>query len=75
MTLECNKAPPQQFDLLNSILQMEERYRDNIPEVFQARYEPADQGCEQLLEAISCLEDAFRVYRAWMDSYRVFLVG
>jgi len=47
------------IDALNSILQMEADYRDNIPEQFQSRYEAADQTCEQLTQAISCLEDAF----------------
>ena len=44
---------------LDSIMQMEEQYRDNIPEQFQSRYESADQTCELLSQAISCLEDAF----------------
>ena len=47
------------IDALNSILHMEAAYRDNIPEQFQSRYEAADQTCEQLTQAISCLEDAF----------------
>ena len=47
------------IDALNSILQLEAAYRDNIPEQFQSRYEAADQTCEQLTQAISCLEDAF----------------
>jgi len=45
--------------LLSDILQMEERYRDDIPEQFESRYEAADQACELLAEAISYLEDAF----------------
>ena len=47
------------IDTLNGIFQMEADYRDNIPEQFQSRYEAADQACEQLTQAISCLEDAF----------------
>ena len=45
--------------LLNVILQKEEDYRDAIPEAFQSRYEVADQACDLLSQAISCLEDAF----------------
>jgi len=45
--------------LLDSIMQKESDYRDNIPEQFQSRRETADQACEQLSQAISCLEDAF----------------
>jgi len=53
------KAVLEIIGLLNGIMQMEEQYRDNIPEQFESRYESADQACEQLSEAISCLEDAF----------------
>jgi len=53
------KAVSEIIGLLDGIMQMEEQYRDNIPEQFQSRYESADQTCEQLAEAISCLEDAF----------------
>jgi len=45
--------------LLDDIMQKESDYRDNIPEQFQSRYETADHACEQLSQAISCLEDAF----------------
>ena len=45
--------------LLDIIMQKESDYRDNIPEQFQSRRETADQACEQLSQAISCLEDAF----------------
>ena len=45
--------------LLDDIMQKESDYRDNIPEQFQSRYETADHACEQLAQAISCLEDAF----------------
>jgi len=45
--------------LLEGLLQNEERYRDAIPEKFQTRYEVADEACEQLSQAIACLEDAF----------------
>ena len=53
------KAVLEIIGLLENIMQMEEQYRDNIPEQFQSRYESADQTCEQLSQAISCLEDAF----------------
>jgi hypothetical protein len=53
------KAVSEIINLLDSIMQMEEQYRDNIPEQFQSRYESADLTCEQLSQAISCLEDAF----------------
>ena len=53
------KAVSEIAGLLNDIMQMEEQYRDNIPEQFQSRYESADQTCEQLSQAISYLEDAF----------------
>ena len=45
--------------LLNDILDMETAYRDNIPEVFEQRYEVADYTCERLADAIACLEEAF----------------
>jgi hypothetical protein len=44
---------------LERILQMEEQYRDAIPEQFEARHGKADHSCEQLAEAISLLEDAY----------------
>jgi len=44
---------------LETILQMEESYRDNIPEVFENRFEVSDHTCEKLSEAISSLEEAF----------------
>ena len=47
------------IDMLNDIMQMEQQYRDNIPEQFQSRYEISDQTCEQISQAIICLEDAF----------------
>ena len=53
------KAVSDIIGLLNGIMQMEEQYRDNIPEQFQSRFESADQACEQLSQAISCLEDAY----------------
>jgi hypothetical protein len=46
-------------DLLNNILEMEEEYRDNIPEAFTQRYDAADLSCGRLEEAIDCLEDAY----------------
>ena len=45
--------------LLNSIMESEAYYRDNIPEHFTQRYEDADSACEMLSQAISCLEEAF----------------
>ena len=45
--------------LLKDVLQNEENYRDAIPETFQARFEASVQSCEQLSQAISCLEEAF----------------
>jgi len=53
------KAVLEIIGLLKGIMQVEEQYRDNIPEQFETRYESADQTCTQLSEAISCLEDAF----------------
>jgi uncharacterized membrane protein YccC len=53
------KAVDETIAVLENLLQMEEEYRDAIPETFQSRYETADQACEQLSEAISLLEDAF----------------
>jgi len=45
--------------LLENLMDMEERYRDAIPEQFESRYEAADHSCDQLEQAISCLEDAY----------------
>ena len=53
------KAVKEIISLLKGIMQMEEQYRDNIPEKFQTRYESSGESCEQLSQAISCLEDAF----------------
>ena len=47
------------IEILNNILELEETYRDNIPEQFAQRYEDAERACDQLSEAIVCLEDAF----------------
>jgi hypothetical protein len=44
---------------LNELMCMESEYRDNIPEQFTQRYEAADHTCEQLAEALACLEDAY----------------
>ena len=44
---------------IESIMQMEERYRDSIPEQFESRIDTADRTCEQLAQAVSCLEEAF----------------
>jgi len=53
------KAVRDIIDALNNIMAMEERYRDAIPEQFEQRHEAADRACEQLAEAIVCLEEAF----------------
>jgi len=45
--------------ILNIVMESEEDYRDRIPEEFTQRYEAADHACEQLAEAIVCLEEAF----------------
>ena len=45
--------------LLNEILEMEEQYRDSIPEQFTQRLEWSEHACEHLAEAIACLEEAF----------------
>jgi hypothetical protein len=47
------------IDILNNVMESEEEYRDCIPEVFTQRYDAADHACEQLAEAIACLEEAF----------------
>ena len=46
-------------ELLSEVLEMEERYRDSIPEQFTQRYEAADHACEHISEAIAALEEAF----------------
>jgi hypothetical protein len=53
------KAVLNMIGTLNTILQAEADYRDNIPEQFEQRYEAADYACEKIEEAVSCLEDAF----------------
>jgi len=53
------KAVMAAIGLVEDVLRMEEQYRDAIPEQFEGRFETADQTCEQLEQAISCLEDAF----------------
>ena len=45
--------------LLEAVLQEEEDYRDAIPEVFQSRIDSAETACEELAQAIECLEGAF----------------
>jgi hypothetical protein len=57
--LHRKKAVLEYIGSLERVLHMEERYRDAIPEQFEARYEVADHSCEQLSEAISFLEDAY----------------
>ena len=53
------KTVQEVIGILNYIMESEEEYRDCIPEVFTQRYEAADHACEQLAEAIACLEEAF----------------
>ena len=53
------KAVLEIIHALNRILELESEYRDNIPEQFEQRYETADHSCDQLMEAIACLEDAY----------------
>lgn len=53
------KAVAEIIGLLNEILDMEEHYRDSIPEQFTQRYEWSEHACEHLAEAIDCLEQAF----------------
>jgi len=45
--------------LLDEILELEEQYRDSIPEQFAQRFEWSDYTCEHLSEAIDILRDAF----------------
>ena len=44
---------------LSEILEMEEQYRDSIPEQFAQRYEWSDHTCEYIAEAIDSLREAF----------------
>jgi hypothetical protein len=53
------KAVMKIIGLLNTLLEEESRYRDNIPEQFEQRVEAADHACDQLADAISSLEEAF----------------
>jgi len=53
------KAVIEIIGILNTIMESESSYRDNIPEPFEQRYEAADQACDKLEEAIANLEDAF----------------
>jgi hypothetical protein len=53
------KAVLEYIGSLEKVLQMEELYRDAIPEQFESRFETADYSCEHLAQAIACLEDAY----------------
>ena len=53
------KAVMEIISLLDDIMESEAEYRDSIPEHFTQRHESADNACELLAEAISCLEEAF----------------
>jgi len=44
---------------LLSLLRSEESYRDAIPEQFTSRFDAADNSCDCLEQAISCLQDAY----------------
>jgi len=44
---------------LDGILELEEQYRDSIPEQFTQRHEWSDHACEHLAEAIDNLREAF----------------
>ena len=44
---------------LSQIKSFEEEYMDKIPEQFTQRYEEAEHACNQLTEAIDCLEEVF----------------
>jgi len=46
--------------ILEELLAKEEEYKDAIPEQFESRYEAAEQSCEQLSQAITCLEEAYQ---------------
>jgi antitoxin component of RelBE/YafQ-DinJ toxin-antitoxin module len=54
-----NRAAGEIIGALKEILQNGEEYRNRIPEQFQGRHEAADRACEQLSQAIECLEDAY----------------
>lgn len=47
------------LSILNEVSDNEAEYRDNIPEQFEQRIEAAEHSCEQLSEAIACLEDVY----------------
>ena len=53
------KAASEIIALLNRIMEAEADYCTNIPEQFIQRREAAEHTCEQLSDAIACLEDAF----------------
>ena len=53
------KAVADAIRLLNTVLELETDYCDRIPENFSQKQEDAEHACEQLAEAIACLEDAF----------------
>jgi len=53
------KAVTEIISLLYDVLEMEEQYRDSIPEQFAQRYERSDHACVHIAEAIETLEDAF----------------
>ena len=53
------KAVRQIVALLGEIMDREADYRDSIPDEFTGRYGAADHACDQLEEAMACLEEAF----------------
>ena len=57
--LKRRKTVTDIVELLSEVLEMEEQYRDAIPEQFTQRCEAADHACEHISEAIAALEEAF----------------
>lgn len=53
------KAVMEIIGILNTVMESEMEYRDNIPEAFTQRYDDADESCGHLSEAILCLEAAY----------------
>jgi hypothetical protein len=44
---------------LNGIMDAEAKYRDSIPEQFEQRIDDAENACDMIAEAITCLEEVF----------------
>ena len=45
--------------MLEELLSKEEEYKDAIPEQFESRLGASEQSCEQITQAIACLEEAY----------------